>query len=764
MALDYKTSTQTQNAGDQLDPSYYDDLLAEKRAYYYALVDQVFSRDDDPQDRYTPREELEGLSLHEILAMYAAMRTSRDIDMMQQLLQRTGNLWFSIAGAGKEAINVAVAAHMRADDFKFPYYRDQTLALWSGITLLDVLRQSVASSKDPMSGGRQMSSHFGSVEFNFPTGSTMTGSQALPAVGAATALMLEKKLGKQFSPSARMGRSDAMVYMSVGDGTTSEGEVEEAIKDAVRTMSPILLTVLDDEWAISTPVDVNIPGGSASRMYSRYSNLPNGKHLEVVEVDGTDFLESYRVARDVIAYLRAGKGPVLLHAHVTRPLSHSSADTQAYYRSNEDLSDEASRDPLTRMAALFGKYGIGEEQLKQLDALVTKEVRRLADQAVSEPKLDPETVTWHITNTPYDLRVARFQDDAANKLVEDRSTEPIPMRDLITRTLLEQMDKNDRIVIFGQDVADFPIPDPTGKLKGKGGVFHVTRGVGAAHPDRVWNAPLAEATIVGTAIGYACAGFMPVIEVQFRDYVHPAWQQLVDELATLRWRSNGTFAAPMVIRIAYGDYLGGAGAIWHSEAAVGPIAHYPGLRVVVPSLGSDAVGLLREAIVSGDPVVFLEPKSLYEAKPSRSYYPGPDYRVPFGLARVAREGTDITIVTYGNLWPRSMVAAETLQSQHGISAEVIDLRTVDAGYDRKTILQSLHKTGFLLVADEDRAIGGFGSSVAAEFASAHWHDLGGPIGRVHPKFTRVSYGPQGERAIMPGPDHIVAEALRVLKG
>jgi 2-oxoisovalerate dehydrogenase E1 component len=413
---------------------------------------------------------------------------------------------------------------------------------------------------------------------------------------------------------------------------------------------------------------------------------------------------------------------------------------------------------------LLTGFGIEEEQLKKLDALVTSQVRKLADEAVNEPKLDPETVTWHITNTPYDLRVARFKDDAANKLVEDRSTEPIPMRDLITRTLLEEMKKNDRIVIFGQDVADYPIPDPTGTLKGKGGVFHVTRGVGAAFPDRVWNAPLAEATIVGTAMGYACAGFMPVIEVQFRDYVHPAWQQLVDEVATMRWRSNGTFASPMVIRIAYGDYLGGAGAIWHSEAAVGPIAHYPGLRVVVPSLGSDAVGLLREAILSGDPVVFLEPKSLYEAKPSRSYYPGPDYRVPFGLARVARQGTDITIVTYGNLWPRSMVAAETLQQQHGVSAEVIDLRTVDAGYDRKTILESLHKTGFLLVADEDRAIGGFGSSVAAEFASAHWHDLGGPIGRVHPKFTRVSYGPQGERAIMPNPDHIVAEALRVLKG
>lgn len=762
MAIDYKTSTQTQTERAELDPRPFEDLLAERRAYYFSLVDQVFSRDDGSQDRYTPREELAGLSVHEILAMYAAMRTSREIDLMMQLLQRTGNLWFSIAGAGKEAINVAIAAHMRPDDFKFPYYRDQTLALWSGISLLDILRQSVASRFDPASGGRQMSSHFGSVEFSFPTGSTMTGSQVLPAVGCASGFKLEKKLGKAHSRPAKMGHGDAVVYTSVGDGTTAEGEVEEAIKDAVRNMSPVLIVVEDDEWAISTPVSVNIPGGSASRMYSRYSNLGDGKHLEVIEVDGTDIIQSYQVARDAIAYIREGKGPVLLHAHVTRPFSHSSADTQAYYRTNEDLENEASRDPLVRVASLLAPYNITEEHIKQLDTLVTKEVRKAADQAVSEPKLEPDTVTWHITSTPYNLRVTGFTEREANRLVEDKSTEPIPMRDLITRALIEEMKKDERIIIFGQDVADFPVPDPSGKLKGKGGVFHVTRGVGAAYPTRVWNSPLAEATILGTAMGYSAAGYLPVVEIQFRDYIHPAWQQLVDEIATQRWRSNGTFSCPMVIRVAYGDYLGGAGAIWHSEAAVGPIAHYPGLRVVVPSLGSDAVGLLREAVLSGDPVVFLEPKSLYEAKPSRSYYPGPDYRVPLGLARVVREGSDLTIVTYGNLQPRSVVAAETLATQHGINAEVIDLRTVDAGFDRQTVVESLRKTGHLLVADEDRAIGGFGSSVASEFASNYWHELNGPIGRIHPKFTRVSYGPAGEKAMMPNPDHIVAEALRIL--
>jgi 2-oxoisovalerate dehydrogenase E1 component len=597
--IDYKTDTRQAQTATGADGRSPEELLEERRAYYYNLVDQVFGA-DQPEGRDMARTELAGLSVRELLGSYAAMRVSREIDMMMGLLQRTGNLWFSIAGAGKEALNVAISMHLRPDDAKLPYYRDQAMALWCGISLLDIMRQSVASRFDPQSGGRQMSSHFGSVEFNFPTGSTMTGSQCLPAAGYAAALKLERKLGKKFSRGAKEGKNDTIVYTSLGDGTTSEGEVEEAIRDAVRTMSPIMFVIEDDEWAISTPVNVNVPGGNVSKLYSRYSKIGPKNHLEVIEVDGTDFIETYKVARDAVKYLRSGKGPVLLHAHVTRPLSHSSADTQAYYRSVEDLAAEAARDPLARVTALLAQYDIGEDKLKALDSLITSEVRKASEQAVSEPKLDPATITHHVTSTPLDLRVSSFQEQQANKLEEDTSTEPIPMRDLITRALIEEMTKDERIVIFGQDVADFPIPDPTGKLKGKGGVFHVTRGVGKAFPDRIWNAPLAEATIVGTAMGYSLAGFMPVVEVQFRDYVHPAWQQLVDEVATLRWRSNGIFSCPMVIRIAYGDYLGGAGAIWHSEAAVGPIAHYPGLRIVVPSLGSDAVGLFREALISGD--------------------------------------------------------------------------------------------------------------------------------------------------------------------
>ena len=728
--------------------------------YFSTLVESIFPLNEaNAQERSAGRPELEGLSVQDLLAAYACMRLSREVDKMETLLHRSGNLWFSIAGAGKEALGVAVGMHLRADDIKLPYYRDQAMALWSGITLLDILRQGTASRFDPMSGGRQMTSHFGSIEFNYPTGSTMTGSQCLPAAGRANALVLEQKLGVKVSGA----KPDTVVYTSLGDGTTAEGEVEEAIRDAVRNMSPLLIVIEDDHWAISTPVEVNVPGGDISRLYRQYDHIGPNNHLEIIAVDGTDFLATYREAGRAVQYLRERKGPVLFHASVTRPLSHSSADTQAYYRNAQDLAAEEARDPLTRMVALLGGHGFTPEELAKLDDLILREVRQAANTATAEPKLDPDTVLNYITNSPLSTEpVTHIRDRAMPVEPSAPDAERIPMRDMINRVLIEEMARNDRIIVFGQDVADFPQAGPRDGLKGKGGVFHVTRGVGAAYPDRVWNSPLAEATILGTAMGYSLGGWLPVVEVQFRDYIHPGWQQLVDEIATLRWRSNNTFSCPMVIRVAYGDYLGGAGAIWHSEAAVGPIAHYPGLRVVVPGTAADAAGLLREAMASGDPVVFLECKSQYEAHPARSPYPGPDYRVPLGLARVHQEGEDLTIVTYGNLLPRSTVAAARLEEELAVSCEIIDLRTVDAGYDRQTVLDSIRKTGRVLVADEDRPVGGFGSAVIADIATRWSHLLRAPIGRVTPKFTRVSYGPAGEKAIMPSPDSVYAEARRIL--
>lgn len=732
-----------------------DDPLSQARSYYYGLVDQVF-----PQRDTASRDDLLGLSLYDLVASYAVMRMSRTIDEFETLLHRSGKLWFSIAGAGKEALNVATGWHLRTDDIKLPYYRDRALAMWCGIPARDIMRQGTASALDPMSGGRQMTSHFGSQQFNFPTGSTMTGSQCLPAAGRAEALVLERRLGTRVSDS----RPDTVVYTSLGDGTTSEGEVEEAIRDAVRNMAPLMIVVEDDGWAISTPIDTNIPGGSVSRLYRQYDHIGPHHHLEIIEVDATDFLATFKVMERAVAYLREQKGPVLIHAHVTRPLSHSSADTQANYRQPEDLSEEQARDPLTQMIQLMTGYGINAEDLQKLDALIKNEIRKIANEVTEEPRIDAATVTDYVTATSLQLHVTSFRDPKHNANTAVPDAEQIPMRDMINRVLLEEMGKNERIIMFGQDIADYPQKDkPTAGLKGKGGVFHVTRGIGAAYPDRVWNSPLAEATILGTAMGYSLGGWLPVVEVQFRDYIHPGWQQLVDEIATLRWRSNNTFACPMVIRVAYGDYLGGAGAIWHSEAGVGPIAHYPGLRVVVPSDGASAVGLIREALDSGDPVVFLECKSLYENKFARSAWPGPDYRVPLGLARTVQQGDDLTIVTYGNVAPRCVAAAERLEAEHGITCEIIDLRTVDAGYDRTTILKSLKNTHRILVADEDRPIGGFGASVVADIASNWWHHLDAPVGRITPQFTRVSYGPEGEKAIMPTPDKIYDEAMRILR-
>jgi 2-oxoisovalerate dehydrogenase E1 component len=733
---------------------------AERRhGYYSTLVDTVFPLDEkNSESRTKPRKDLDGLSVQDLLAAYACMRLSREIDKMETLLHRSGNLWFSIAGAGKEAINVAIGMHLRDDDIKLPYYRDRALALWSGIPLIEILRQGTASRFDSMSGGRQMTSHFGSKEFNYPTGSTMTGSQLLPAAGRANALTLERKLGANVSDS----QPDTIVYTSLGDGTTSEGEVEEAIRDAVRNMSPLLIVVEDDRWAISTPVEVNVPGGDISRLYRQYEHIGPNNHLEIMTVDGTDFMASYRAADQAVNYLRERKGPVLLHAHVTRPLSHSSADTQAYYRNAADLAEEESRDPITRMAGLLGQHDFPAEKLAELDNLILREVRQAANTATAEPKIDPATVLDNITATPLQVNWTDVRPVDPGPPAAPPDAERIPMRDMINRVLIEEMARNERIIVFGEDVADFPQAGPREGLKGKGGVFHVTRGVGAAYPDRVWNSPLAEATILGTAMGYSLGGWMPVVEIQFRDYIHPGWQQLVDEIATLRWRSNGLFSCPMVIRVAYGDYLGGAGAIWHSEAAVGPVAHYPGLRVVVPGTAADAAGLLREAIVAGDPVVFLECKSQYEAHPARSPYPGPDYRVPFGVARKHQEGEDLTIVTYGNLLPRSTAAAQRLEDELAVSCEILDLRTVDAGYDKGAILESIRKTGRVLVADEDRPMGGFGASVVSDIATQWSHLLKSPIGRVSPKFTRVSYGPQGEKAIMPSPDTVFDEARRIL--
>jgi len=678
------------------------------------------------------------LSGTDLLRAYTVGRVSREIDQRERVLQTQGRAWFSIAGAGKEIIGWAFGRYLTARDPKMPYYRDRTLVLCCGVTPEEMFRQTVGAITDPASGGRQMPSHWGARKAGIITQSSVTGSQCISAAGLAEGVLRASQMGM---PLAEPWQDDSVVYTSFGDGTTAEGEVEEAIRQAVRTHAPVIFVIEDDKYAISIPVTWSIPGGDAAQLYRRYEE----HGMLVLKCDGSDPIEADRCAARAVEYARLRKGPVLVHALVTRPMSHSSTDTQDQYRTAEELAEEAARDPLRRLSTLLHEAAIlDDEGQKRLDNAATALVGEAADRAAEVPRLDPATITVDVT--AHDLEQREPEQPAA------RDGKPVEMRYALNRALKAAMEADPRIVVYGEDVADAQYPG----LPGKGGVFHVTRGLQFAFPDRVWNSALAEATIVGTAMGQSLAGLLPVVEIQFRDYLHPAWQQLVDEAATLRWRSNGQWRCPFVVRMAYGGYLGGAGAIWHSESNVGMLSSIPGIRIVCPSNATDAAGLLRTACESGDIVLMLEPKALYARK---APYPGDEYRVPLGVASIRRSGTDVTVVCWGNLVPRSLEAAEAL-ARNGIEAEVIDLRTVDAGWDAPAVLDSVDRTGSLLVAEEDRLTGGFGATVVARVAE----ELPGVLtARVTARDTRVAYGPEGERAVLPQWQDVAARARRLVE-
>jgi 2-oxoisovalerate dehydrogenase E1 component len=677
------------------------------------------------------------LTACDVLRAYALARVSREMDVRERTLQAQGRAWFSIAGAGREVLGWAFARHLERYDAKFPYYRDRTFVLGCGVSPLEMFLETVGAASDPSSGGRQMPSHWGSRRCGVISESSPTGSQALPAVGLAEAIVRADRLGIELDEP---WRPDSVVYVSFGEGTTAQGEIEEAVRQAVRTSAPVIFVIEDDKYAISIPREWSVPGGDVFSLYSHYA-----EHGMLVErCNGSDLLDADRVAARAVAYARRRQGAVLVHALVTRPMSHSSTDTQEQYRTREDLDEEKQRDPLRRLASLLIESEILDPAgMERLDAEAAALVAGASDAAVTKPTLDPNGILANMTASPH----------ATTSFPPPDQGEAIDMRYSINRALKAAMAADPRIVVFGEDVADAPTKD----LPGKGGVFHVTRGLQFTYPGRVWNSPLAEATIVGTAVGHGLAGLIPVVEVQFRDYLNPAMQQLVDEAATIRWRSNGAFFAPMVIRMAYGGYLGGAGALWHSESGVGMICGIPGIRVVVPSNGLDAAGLLRTAIENGDVVLFMEPKALYARK---APYPGDDYRVPLGSARVARAGNDVTVVCWGNLVPRSLEAASALAAE-GLNVEVIDLRTVDAQWDAETVLESVDRTGGLLVAEEDRYTGGFGAVVASRVAE---NIPGVVIGRLSARDSRVAYGPVGERAILPQTSDVASAIRRVVEG
>jgi len=673
------------------------------------------------------------LSADELVGAYRNMLLSRKLDDKEVQLKRQNKIFFQISGAGHEAVLTAAAMVLKpAYDWFYTYYRDRALCLQLGVTAAEMLYEAVGAAKDPASGGRQMPSHWGHKDYNIVSASSPTGTQFLQAVGSAEASIRAKMLG-----ITEGFEKDEVVLVTTGDGTTSEGEFWESLNSASNLKLPVVYLVEDNGYAISVPVEVNTAGGSISKLVRSFPNFL------IEEVDGCDFMASYDVMKRAVQYARDRKGPALVHAKVIRPYSHSLSDDETMYRPAAEREADAVRDPLI----VFPKWLVAEghateDELATIQAQVEEEVLAATDDALAQPQPTADTVYFGVYSPDVDPTSEQFDTEDDPKF----SGDPTTMVDLLNACMKDEMRRDDKILMFGEDVADVSREEHLGKVKGKGGVFKVTWGLqkefGSA---RVYNSPLAEANIVGRAIGLAIRGFKPVVEVQFFDYIWPAYMQIRDELATMRWRSNNTFAAPIVIRTTYGGYI--RGAIYHSQTGASLFTHCPGLRVVCPATALDANGLLRTAIRCDDPVIFLEHKHLYRQTYNKSANPGPNFMIPFGKAKIVREGTDVTLVTYGATLQRAVTAANAV-AEEGISVEVIDLRTLSP-WDRETVFESVKKTSRVIVAYEDSLSWGYGAEIAAAIADECFAWLDAPVQRVASSDTFVGYAPQLEDAILP---------------
>ena len=700
------------------------------------------------------------LSREQLIEFYRLMYLSRRTDDREIVLKRQQKIFFQISCAGHEALLVAAGMAMKPGyDWFFPYYRDRAICLTLGNTVEEQLLQAVGAADDPASGGRQMPSHWSSKRLNIVTPSSSTATQCLHAIGCAEA-------GRYFSrhPEAAERSSlseaaidyrqykdvsfhgDEVVYVSIGEGSTSQGEFWESLNTASNGRLPVVYVVEDNGYAISTPVEVNTPGGNISRLVA---NFPN---FHFAEIDGTDPIASYAAMVEAVAYCRSGKGPALVHGHVVRPYSHSLSDDERQYRSKEEVEADALKDPLAKMQMYLLREGILDEAgIDRLERQVDEEVQRAADKATRAALPTVESITKHVYSESLNVSDRRFSTEPRATVDSSERT----MADLINLCLKDEMRRDDRIVVFGEDVADATRDGAlrAGKIKGKGGVFKLTSGLQTEFgSDRCWNSPLAEANIVGRAIGMALRGMKPVVEIQFFDYIWPAMHQMRNELALMRWRSNGEYSCPVVMRVPIGGYLTG-GSIYHSQSGESIFTHTPGVRVIMPSNALDAVGLLRTAIRCDDPVLFLEHKRLYRETFGRAAYPGSEYAIPFGKAKIVKPGKDLTVITYGAVVPRALQAAVRAKRELDVDVEVIDLRSLSP-YDWDAIAESVKKTSRVIIAHEDMLSWGYGAEIAARIGDELFHDLDAPVKRVAAMDTFVAYQPVLEDAILPQPEDL----------
>src|SRR6185437_14804900 len=701
----------------------------------------------------------DGLSAQQLIEIYRLMFLSRRLDDREILLKRQQKIYFQISGAGHEALQVAAGLALRPGyDWFFPYYRDRGLCLALGVTPEEMMLQSVGAATDPASGGRQMPTHWSSPALHIVSTSSCTGTQILHGVGCAEA-------GRYFSRHPEAGakhegdyrafrdvsfHGDEVSLVCLGEGATSEGEFWEAMNTASNGKLPVLFCVEDNGYAISVPVEVNTPGGNISRIVA---NFPN---FHFAEIDGTDPVVCLRALKAAAEHCRAGRGPAFVHGHCTRPYSHSLSDDDKLYRSTAEREADALRDPIGRMRERLIHEGIlSEAQLADLERSVDREAEEAADRALQAPLPRVEDIPRNVYSEDLDPCDPAFAAKPAPSAEDGgKAVAPKTMVELINACLHDEMNRDPRIVVYGEDVADASREQALAEVKGKGGVFKLTSGLQTRFgSDRVFNSPLAEANIVGRAVGYAVRGMKPVVEIQFFDYIWPAMHQIRNELSIMRWRSNGSWAAPVVIRAPIGGYISG-GSIYHSQSGESIFTHIPGLRVVFPSNALDANGLLRTAVRCDDPVLFLEHKRLYRESYGRAPYPGSDFTIPFGKAKIVRPGSDMTLVTYGAVVPRALQAAEQARREHGIETEILDLRTLSP-YDWEAIAESVRKTSRVIVAHEDMISWGYGAEIAARIASDLFEDLDAPVKRIGSMDTFVAYQPILEDAILPQPSEIL---------
>ena len=693
-----------------------------------------------------PRGPLRNFPTRELVEDFRLACISRALDDREILLQKQSRVFFQISGAGHEILLLALARSLRpAYDWFFPYYRDRALVLALGVSPLDIMLQAVGSSLDPASAGRQMPCHWGDATRHIVTQSSPTGSQCLPAVGCAEA---GRYIVRRPGLAGCDAHGDEVTYVSLGEGTTSEGEFWESLNTACRLHLPTLYVVADNGYAISVR--------AADQSPAPVAELVRGfRGLAVTQMDGWDYATCRNRGGRAIARVRAGEGPGLIHAHVTRPYSHSSADSQAKYRDAGELAEEQAHDPIDTFERQLVSAGVlSEDQAAALRAEARDLAAQAAEEALAAPRPDPGTVTDNVVRLP---SLAEPEPEPAPGV---EGAEPVVMAEAIRLTLHELLAADERVRVFGEDVADAD-DEVLDHVEGKGGVFGVTRGLqrrfGSA---RCYNTPLAESNIVGRGVGQALRGLRPCAEIQFFDYIWPAMQQLHSEAATIRWRSNGDFTCPLVVRVAIGGYLTG-GALWHSQSGESIFFHIPGLLVAFPSRARDAVGLLRSAFAGEDPVLFLEHKHLYRQRYAADPVPRPGWVLPFGRGTVALAGRDLTIVTWGATVQKSLVAAEQLAAE-GCSVEVVDLRTI-APWDHDIVGESVQRTGRLVVVHEDTLTAGFGAEVAAWVAEHCFWALDAPVTRVGAVDTFVAYEPSLEHAILPQVDDIVAAARAMAK-